>query len=193
MSYWPNRFTAVIDTNVLLSNLSRNILLTLAEAGLYRPRWSQTTFEKEFELHFLRLRPGKEETFLCLQQAMERAFPEAFVVEDDEIVASLALPDADDRHVLAAAIQTSAGVIVTKNLKDFPSSILVRHNVEAKSDDDFISDCIDMSPLQSVSALRTMRERFKQPEVDPSGLLLRMEQIGLPQAAAVLAPFQKLL
>jgi hypothetical protein len=38
-----------------------------------------------------------------------------------------------------------------------------------------------------------MRERFNQPEVDLSGLLLRMEQIGLRQAVAVLAPFQELL
>lgn len=193
MSYWPNRFTAVIDTNVLLSNLSRNILLSLAEAGLYRPRWSQATFEREFGHHFLRLRPGQEAAFSRLRQAMERAFPEALAIEDEQVMGSLTLPDQDDRHVLAAAIQTSAGVIVTRNLKDFPSDILAQHNVESKSDDDFISDCIDMSPLQAVLALKTMRERFKQPEVVADGLLLRMEQVGLPQAAAMLAPFKELL
>lgn len=142
MTYWPNRFTAVIDPNVLLSNLSRNILLSLAEAELYRPRWSEMTFDIEFERHFLRLKPGQQEVFMRLKNAMGRAFPEALINEDAQIMASLALPDTDDRHVLAAAIQTSAGVIVTRNLRDFPAEVLAVHNVEAKSDDDFISDCI---------------------------------------------------
>ncbi|SMO99766.1 PIN domain-containing protein [Paracoccus laeviglucosivorans] len=151
------------------------------------------TFDIEFERHFLRLKPGQQEFFMRLKNAMGRAFPEALINEDAQIMASLALPDTDDRHVLAAAIQTSAGVIVTRNLKDFPAEVLAVHNVEAKSDDDFISDCIDMSPIQAARALRTMRERFKRPEVDPGAMLLRMEQIGLPQAAAMLAPYQELL
>jgi hypothetical protein len=37
--------------------------------------------------------------------------------------AGLELPGPDDRHVLAAAITTSAQVIVAVNLKDFPSGI----------------------------------------------------------------------
>jgi predicted nucleic acid-binding protein len=36
----------------------------------------------------------------------------------------LTLPDADDRHVLAAAIRSSADVIVTFNLGDFPPEVL---------------------------------------------------------------------
>lgn len=35
------------------------------------------------------------------------------------MIDGLDLPDKDDRHVLAAAIRTGAGVIVTRNLKNF--------------------------------------------------------------------------
>jgi hypothetical protein len=42
----------------------------------------------------------------------------------EDLIESLQLPDADDRHVLAAAIRARGGVIVTANLRDFPASIV---------------------------------------------------------------------
>jgi hypothetical protein len=50
------------------------------------------------------------------------------------------LPDANDWHVLAAAIKAGAQVVVTRNLKDFPASDLQSWGVEAKSPDDFVLD-----------------------------------------------------
>ncbi len=38
MNLHPNRFTVVLDANVLGGALKRNLLLSLAEAGLFRPR-----------------------------------------------------------------------------------------------------------------------------------------------------------
>lgn len=51
---------------------------------------------------------------------METALPTALVTGYEHLIASLDLPDRKDRHVLAAAIQCAATVIVTSNLKDFP-------------------------------------------------------------------------
>jgi len=41
-----------------------------------------------------------------------------------EAVAELWLPDADDRHVLAAAVALEADVLCTDNLKDFPTDTM---------------------------------------------------------------------
>jgi len=41
-----------------------------------------------------------------------------------EAVAELWLPDADDRHVLAAAVALEADVLCTDNLTDFPTDTM---------------------------------------------------------------------
>ena len=42
MSEHADRFTVVLDTNVLVGALTRKMLPSLAEDGLFRARWSQT-------------------------------------------------------------------------------------------------------------------------------------------------------
>lgn len=67
--------------------------------------------------------------------------------EDYETLISLVeLPDADDRHVLAAAIKAGAGAIVIFNLKDFPSQSLKPQGIDALSPDEFILDVISLEP-----------------------------------------------
>lgn len=37
---WTSHFTAILDANVLYPNLLRDLMLSLAAAGLYHARWS---------------------------------------------------------------------------------------------------------------------------------------------------------
>jgi hypothetical protein len=48
------------------------------------------------------------------------------------------IPDENDRHVLAAAITGQAHVMVTNNLKDFPSDYLKQFDILCHSADDFL-------------------------------------------------------
>lgn len=100
------------------------------------------------------------------------------------------MPDPDDRHVLAAAITTSAQVIVTENLKDFPGEALAPFDIDAISADEFISDAIE---LDALAALRKMRERFKNPDMDAEALLQRIKARKLFQTAEALHQFMELL
>lgn len=127
------------------------------------------------------------------RQYIETAFPEAIVTGFEPILASVDLPDADDRHVVACAIQTRAAVIVTNNLKDFPSESLSLHKLEAISLDDFIADILDLAGVEAVAALRTMRQRFNKPELDATNLINKIEKLGLIQAANFLTEFRELL
>lgn len=194
MSQYADRFTVVLDTNVLVGGLTRNMILSLAEAGLFRPRWSRTTLQEEFERAFLRLHADLTPEAAVRQRAnIEQAFPEGLICEDKILLESLVLPDPDDRHVLAAAIQTKAALIITDNLRDFPSECLVPHEIEAISADDFLADCMDLGGPDAIAALHRMRGRFNKPEMDAETLILKVERLGMSQTATMMTAFKSLL
>ena len=96
------------------------------------------------------------------------------------------LPDANDAHVLAAAIKTQAAVIVTDNLKHFPADLIAPLNVEVRSTDAFLADTIMLDAGRAVAAIRRMRERFRRPEKTADLLFLDMEAAGLTETVDAL-------
>jgi len=135
-------------------------------------------------------RPDPEGDARRARLAMEQAFEDAAVTGFEPIESGLTgLPDGGDAHVIAAAIQTSASIIVTNNLKDFPTTILGEHGIEARNANDFLSDTIDLKPEKAAEALAVMRQRFKNPAITAEDLLLKMEANGLGEAADLLRDY----
>ena len=157
------RFVALLDACVLYPNYLRDILIQLALTDLYRAKWTHLIHE-EWMRNLLKNRPDMKMVQLeTVRDLMDKSIRDCLVQEFEGVIPSLALPDPDDRHILAAAIVSEAHVIVTFNLKDFPNSVLTKYNIEAKHPDDFIVDIIDLNPLKVMSALETARRRFKNP------------------------------
>lgn len=195
---FANRFTAVIDACVLCSALKRNLILSLAEAELYRVRWSDEIMdetEKAIGI-ILAKKDCKDAVQHAIQAraAMNQAFAEANVAGYEHHGNGIGkLPDEGDRHVMAAAIKSKADIIVTENLKDFPRKVLAKYGIEAKSSDEFIADAINLSPSLAIAAIKRMRLRLDRPEKSPEILLLDMEKSGLTQAADQLRDSVKLI
>lgn len=190
---FANRFTAIIDACTLADTLKRNLLLTLAEAGFFRLRWSGPILdETEAAIDGILRKKGRADAADRAKRArasMEAAFEDAMVTDFDIFLpAAAGLPDPDDAHVVAAAIKTQAAMIVTENLKDFPAAILATLDMEAKSADEFIADTIALDEGRAVAAIRRMRERFEKPEMTAEALLLSMEATGLVEAVNLLRP-----
>jgi hypothetical protein len=190
---FANRFTALVDACTLASVLRRNLLLTLAEASFFRLRWSGRILD-ETEGAIGKLLAGKgyvdaAERSRSSRLSMETAFEDAMVVDFDSFLpAAAGLPDPGDVHVLAAALKTNAAMIVTENLKHFPSRVLAPFNIEAKSADEFIADTIALDEGRAVAAIRLMRERFKKPAKTAEVLLLDMDAQGLAKTVNMLRP-----
>ena len=189
---FANRFTALIDACSLVDSLKRNILLSLADAGFYRIRWSDAILEEtERAILSIRQSRGVDDPYSDARRArvaMETAFPEATVAGfDDLLPCGDGMPDPNDRHVLAAAIKAEAAVIVTENLKDFPATILDNYEIETKVADAFIADTLNLDIGLGVSALRQMRERFKKPTLTAHVMLVKMEAVGLTETVNELA------
>jgi len=190
---FANRFTALIDACTLADTLKRNLLLTLAEAGFFRLRWSGPILdETEAAIDGILRKKGRADAADRAKRArasMEAAFEDAMVTDFDIFLpAAAGLPDPDDAHVVAAAIKTQAAMIVTENLKDFPAAILDTLDIEAKPADEFIADTIALDEGRAVAAIRRMRERFEKPEMTAEALLLSMEATGLVEAVNLLRP-----
>lgn len=125
------------------------------------------------------------------RQAIESAFPEALVEGFEALQDGLAhLPDPKDAHVIAAAKQCAAAVIVTDNLKDFPAKLLAPLGMQATASDDFLADAIDIDMDRGLAALTRMRARFQKPELTPENLLSLMRERGLATVADVLSPYR---
>lgn len=194
---FANRYTAFIDTCVLAGALKRNLILHLADAGLFRPRWSSVVLS-ELERTLPRtMRPGdgQDARIKKLLGAMASAFPEAAISDFAELPSSVmaALPDRGDAHVLAAARQVGANVIVTDNLKHFPATVMAEFRLEVRSADDFIADAIDLHREKAIAAIQTMRRAFQRPDMTGADLLTRLEAVGLVHAAAELSNAEHLI
>lgn len=80
---FANRFTALVDACTLTNALNRNLLLSLAEAGFFRLRWSGQILD-ETERAIEKISRGKghadaAERAKRARAAMERAFEDAMV------------------------------------------------------------------------------------------------------------------
>jgi len=137
------RPVVVYDANVLYPAHLRDLLLRLAVDDLVRPHWSED-IHGEWMRNVHADHPDVTwEDLEYTRGEMDRAFPYACVEGYEHRVENLSLPDPEDRHVLAAAIEIGADSIVTFNLDDFPAPQLDPHGIEALHPDAFTSLLMD--------------------------------------------------
>jgi hypothetical protein len=179
-----DRFVVILDANVLFPFRVKDTLLRFAEQGLFRARWSPDILQ-EWTSSLLAKQPQFKENIESQLRAMEEAFPESLVTGYDYLISSLELPDADDRHVLAAAIVCGAQHIITENLRHFPSDVLDPLGIEAVSADTFLASTFELYPTEAMAALRTMRRDYHNPPMQPSEFLLDLTAKGLVKTASL--------
>jgi predicted nucleic acid-binding protein len=186
------RYTAILDANVLFPQLVRDLLLSLAACGLYHARWSPDINE-EWTRNLRRKRPELADKIPRIVDALNRTVPDCLVTGYRPLVPSLKLPDPADRHVLAAAIAGHADAIVTFNLRDFPAEILQVHGIEAQHPDDFIMNQLQLHEVRALTAVKEMRERWKNPPYTATEMLRLLALRGLSQTAEHLQGALKLI
>jgi predicted nucleic acid-binding protein len=176
--------TAIIDACVLYSAPVRDLVIRLAQADLVRARWT-TDIHDEWMRNILNNNPHISRTRLeRTKLLMDEAVRDCVVTGHEGLIDSLIVPDPDDRHVLAAAIQGGAEVIVTFNLVDFPPDQLARYHIEALHPDEFFSNLFDSAVDDFCMAVNQQRQGLKNPPKSVEEFLATVEAVGLPQTAA---------
>jgi len=106
------RYTVVFDACVLYPAPLRDLLLRLSISGLFSAKWTDQIHD-EWITNLLETRPDLEDKLPRTHELMNQAVPDCLVTGYKSLIENLKLPDADDRHVLAAAIRAGAQAIVT--------------------------------------------------------------------------------
>lgn len=90
---------------------------------------------------------------------MSIAMPDAEVRGYEHLVDRLDLPDPDDRHVLATALASGAGLIVTANGADFPAARTTPHGIVVRSPDEFVLQLTRPTSTRSSASSSSRRRR----------------------------------
>ena len=198
---FANRCTALIDANVLASAPKRDLILTLARAGMCRFRWTRRIMEEtESALVSMFLARGFENAAsqsraAASTAAMVGAFPEAMIDGDfSNTPVYDGIPDPKDHHILHAAIRCQAPMLVTDNIRDFPSYVLKPHANEIATAEDIIVDTIDLDSVRAAKAVKGLRMRLDNPPLDAKALLALWDtRHGLSGTVSLLRPHQDLI
>jgi predicted nucleic acid-binding protein len=179
-------FVVVYDANVLYGNTLRDLLIRLAMTGRLQAKWTNRILD-EMQRNLAANRPDiPDEKLGKLRLLMNSAVRDCLIEGYEPLVEGLKLPDADDRHVLAAAIKVRAQVIVTSNLRDFPPEHLMPWDIEAKSPDDFVLDQIDLDGRIVWACVQQIADSRLNPPETVDDVLDALERAGLVEAVAAL-------
>lgn len=188
-----SHYTVVYDACVLYPAPLRSLLMYLALSGLFRARWSADIHEEWIGNLLNRRRDLTREQLERVRTLMDRHVPGALVTGYEPLIPAIDLPDADDRHVVAAAIQTRAEAIITFNLRDFPDASLSRHHLKALHPDDFVVDLIDLDIGAVLQAARRHRASLKNPPFSVDDYLDCLLRQQLPETVSRLRPLDMML
>ncbi|MCB1609833.1 MAG: PIN domain-containing protein [Xanthomonadales bacterium] len=159
------RFVVIYDACVLYPAPLRDLLLHLARTGLFAARWTNE-IQQEWSRNLLKTRPELADKLPRTIALMNVAVPDALVTGYEALVDGLRLPDASDRHVLAAAIRAGAQLIVTFNQRDFPEAALATYGIEAVHPDDFLAQQFDLHEPTVLAAVHAHRRSLRKPAKD---------------------------
>jgi PIN domain len=178
-------FTAVFDADVLYPAAQRDLLVRLAQTGLFRGRWTEQILD-EMESAIVRSKPDLAGKLSRTRTLMCDGVPDSLVLGYEDLVEALELPDPAGRHVLAAAIRCGAQVIVTNNQRHFPAETLDVFAIEAQTADEFILHLVELRPALVAATLQRQADALRQPPQSLDEVLATLERSGLSRSIAAL-------
>ena len=166
--------SVVIDACSLYPMYPRDTLLRAAEVRLYRVYWSEEILE-ELRRNLVCNGAMDETQALRLLHEMRQHFPDALVTGHERLIAEMS-NHPKDRHVLAAAVQIGAQVIVTENLRDFPHQVVGELGITVQSSDAFLTRLYSLDPARMRRLVREQAAAYISPPMSLNGLLTRLAQ-----------------
>lgn len=171
-------FTAVFDASVLEASATRNLLVQLAQMGIFRGRWTEKTIE-ELERALAAQRPDLAGSLGPVRRQMLETVRDCTVTGYEDLIEAVKPPDLGRRHVIAAAIKCGAQVIVTGDPDRFPDSAMDQYGIEAQSADQFVLHLISLNVSVVLRAVQLRAIELTHPPMAADEYLSALENDGL--------------
>ena len=184
---------AVLDACVLYPPSLRDLLMWLASSRVYAPRFTEEIHTEWTRNVLADSREAKPTQIDRTRRLMNQVVPKCLVSGYESRIPGLNLPDANDRHVLAAAIEANASLIVTYNLADFPKPALAAFGVQAVHPDMFLSSLFDEHKELFLQGVRSHRASLHNPPKDAAGYLQTLKANRLIELALRLSEYEDAL
>ena len=175
----------LIDACVLYPTVMREVVLGVAQAGLFDPRWSARILE-EWARAARKIGPQGETIARGEIAAIQAQFPRAEVKIPQGVEARLWLPDPDDIHVFAAAIGSSCDAIMTMNAKDFPRNELADQGLERVDPDGFLIGLAVQQPVEVQIVGEAVLAEARRLSGEPWQMRKLMRKARLPRLGKLL-------
>ena len=170
---------AVLDANLFFTMWIIDPLLSFAEDAFFQPVWSERIMS-EVRTHLNHVWSDVPQTAVDRYlDAINQAFPDSMVRGWERHVDGIHLPDVNDRHVLAAAIESGAIIIVTENLRDFPMAQTRQYGVTPMDSDTFLSECFTADPHGAYAAICRLIDEKHHPPRTMDAEIDTLQQLGL--------------
>lgn len=176
--------SAVLDACVLYRGLLTDVMLNLADAGLFEPIWS-LLIRDEWKRNLASRLP--QQAIDSRATAMDAAYPKALVPLDArlllEVEAKCSAPRyVKDAHVTATAVTAQVSFIVTTNISDFPKKVLDDYGLMKIRPDTFCLHLLDGDEPRFLDGIRSHRLSLKRTRPTPAEYLA---EIAGPKAELV--------
>ena len=169
----------LVDACVLHSACCRDLLIQCDMDGHLRLRWTDLILN-EVERSILRRRPDLTSNQIRRTfRLMNQACPDALQISNPPKQLHFKLPDSNDNHILSAAVSTRSEVILTFNLKDFPSDILNHYKTMAQHPDKWLIKLFQNKTPDLKSSLEKCRTRLRSPSLGIREYKLELKKSGL--------------
>lgn len=175
----------LLDACVIYPTVMREMLLGTASLGAYTPLWSARILE-EWALAARKLGPQGEAVARGEVAMVQAAFPRASVPVHAGLEARLWLPDANDIHVLAAAVHGNADGIITMNAKDFPRGILAEEGLSRNDPDAFLLGLFHGDPDGVTAVAQAVVQEARRLSGDDWNMRSLMKKARLPRLGKAL-------
>ncbi|MEM7718861.1 MAG: PIN domain-containing protein [Pseudomonadota bacterium] len=179
----------LIDACVLYPTVLRELVMGLAGTGYFTPLWSARILE---EWRRAAARHSDRDNVIAESEiaTIKARFPNSLVTVDPGTEQRLILPDPDDIHVLAAAIDGGATALMTLNLKDFPTNTLSAHGVIRRDPDGFLLEAFHSDEVAMRRVTHTVINTAEQHGIDVSNPRSLLKKARLPRLGKALYPRQ---